>query len=108
MLGLDNLSFNDIKNTSKESLKILVNNRINITALEELQNKKSTLRKMSSLRYDKLEMQPYLVDDKLATRLKPSKYSVIIKVGSSYGKKDSCPICSNAEDAQYTSLNVGI
>ena len=70
MLGLDNLSLNDIKNTSKESLKILVNNRINITALEELQNEKSTLRKMSSLRYEKLEMQPYLADDKLPTRLK--------------------------------------
>ena len=103
MLGLDNLSLSDIKNTSKESMKILVNNRINITALKELQNEKSTLRKISSLRYQKLEIQPYLVDDELPTRLKQQVFrwrTRMIKVGWNYGKEVQCPICSNSEDTQ--------
>ena len=104
MLGLENLSFSDIKSTSKESLKALINDRINITALEELLSEKSKLSKVSELTYTKLEMQQYLLDENLSTRQKQLLFrwrTKMTKVGWNYGKKDMlCPICSDAEDTQ--------
>ena len=103
MLGLEYLSFEAIKNMSKEAFKALVSNRIKITALEDLSMEKSTLSKMTNLSYKDLEMQPYLAYDNLPTRLKQQLFkwrTRMVKVGWNYGKKDKCPICSNADDTQ--------
>ena len=103
MLGLKDLSFEEITKKSKDSLKILVDNRIKIVALEDLLNEKSTLIKMSDLSYGNLEMQPYLYDDRLPTRLKQQLFrwrTKMVKVGWNYGKKEKCPICSSSDDTQ--------
>ena len=102
-LGMDSLSFDDIKNMSKESLKVMVNNRVNTTALKELTDEKNTLSKVSGLMYDKLEMQQYLFDENIPTRLKQQLFrwrTRMVKVGWNYGKKDKCPICSDSDDTQ--------
>ena len=103
MLGLSNMSFDDVKNTNKEALKVLVNNRISITALQELELEKLTLSKVSNLTYDALEIQPYLTDTSLPVRIKQLIFrwrTRMVRVGWNYGKKETCPICSGAEDTQ--------
>ena len=70
MLGLSNVSFEDIGNMSKEVLKDLITERTNIVVLENLLSEKNNLSKMAQLSYDKLEIQPYLTDPKLPIRLK--------------------------------------
>ena len=103
MIGLDTLSFNDIAKTSKEALKALVQNRIKVTAFKELLEEKNGLSKISGLSYTDLELQPYLVDHNLPTRLKQQLFrwrTRMIKVGYNYGSKVACPICSSSEDTQ--------
>ena len=102
-LGMDSLSFDDIKSMSKEGLKALVNNKINVTALRELTEEKNKLSKVSGLMYDKLEMQQYLLDEDFPTRLKQQAFkwrTRMIRVGWNYGKKGKCPICSDSDDTQ--------
>ena len=102
-LGMDSLSFDDIKSMSKEGLKALVNNKINVTALRELTEEKNKLSKVSGLMYDKLDMQQYLLDEDFPTRLKQQAFkwrTRMIKVGWNYGKKGKCPICSDSDDTQ--------
>ena len=103
MLGLSNVSFEDIGNMSKEVLKDLITERTNIVVLENLLSEKNSLSKMAQLSYDKLEIQPYLTDPKLPIRLKQQAFrwrTRMVKVGWNYGKKEQCPICSSADDTQ--------
>ena len=69
-IGLSELTFDSIKEMSKEELKDLVNDQINISAWNELLIEKDKLSKMTSITYDKLEIQSYLTHPTLSTRLK--------------------------------------
>ena len=61
------------------------------------------LSKVKNLTYSELEMQTYLSETKLPTRLKQLAFrwkTRMIKVGWNYGRKEKCPICFDAEDTQ--------
>ena len=102
-IGLTELSFDCIKEMNKAELKNLVNDHISSSAFDELQSEKVKLSKMTSLTYDKLEIQPYLTDPTLSTREKLLMFRWrmrMIKVGWNYGKKEKCPLCLQADDTQ--------
>ena len=102
-LGLVDKSFDEIALKSKESLRTLVTEKMYEVALENLREESLKLSKLATTSYSKLEMQSYLTGDKLSTRLKQLAFrwrTKMIKVGWNYGKKESCPICLQADDTQ--------
>ena len=104
MLGLERLSFEEISEKSRESMRTLINEKINQRAFFELEREKEKLSKIAGLPYTKLEMQAYLSDSELPTRLKQLAFkwrTRMIKVGWNYGNKQKCPICKINDDTQY-------
>ena len=102
-LGLADISFDEISKKSKESLRTLVNDRMNEAAYEHLEKESLKLSKVATSSYSKLEMQGYLKEAKIPTRLKQLAFrwkTRMIKVGWNYGNKDRCPICLQADDTQ--------
>jgi exonuclease III len=102
-LGLEHLTFDEISKKSKESLRTLINDKIDNLALLELEEEKQKLSKVAGIPYTKLEMQAYLSDAELTTRLKQLAFrwrTRMIKVGWNYGTKQKCPICLIGEDTQ--------
>ena len=102
-LGLKELSFVEIGNMSKNALKDIVSKRTRFVALNELLEEKSCLSKVAHMKYDKLEIQPYLTDKHLPIRIKQQAFrwrTRMVKVGWNYGRKDKCPICLDADDKQ--------
>ena len=102
-LGLKELSFVEIGNMSKNALKDIVSKRTRFLALNELLEEKSCLSKVAHMKYDKLEIQPYLTDKHLPIRIKQQAFrwrTRMVKVGWNYGRKDKCPICLDADDKQ--------
>ena len=102
-IGLSNLSFEDISSKTKETLKKLVTEKIIEAAFTELEGEKRSLSKVAMITYEKLEIQPYLVDANLSTRIKRLVYkwrTRMIKVGWNYGEKVKCPICLQVDDTQ--------
>ena len=101
-LGLVNISFDEISLKSKESLRKLINERINEVALKYLKEESQSLSKVGNMSYSKLEMQSYLTGN-MPNRLKQLAFrwrTKMIQVGWNYGKKESCPICLQANDTQ--------
>ena len=91
-LGLSTLSFDEIAEMEKESLKKLVHERMASTALEDLEREKEGLSKMSRLKYDKLELQPYLCSPDLTLKQKRLTFrwrTRMVKVGRNFGSKDN-------------------
>ena len=102
-IGLSNLSFEDIATKTKETLKKLITEKIIEAAFTELEGEKRSLSKVAMITYEKLEIQPYLVDANLSTRIKRLVYkwrTRMIKVGWNYGEKVKCPICLEVDDTQ--------
>ena len=102
-IGLATLSFKDIALKSKENLRNVVMEKIRYTAFQELEEEKKNLSKVAGISYSKLEMQPYLYEPKLTTKLKQLTYkwrTRMIKVGWNYGEKGMCPICLDENDTQ--------
>jgi hypothetical protein len=102
-LGLEHLTFDEISKKSKESLRTLVNDKITKLAFLELEQEKQKLSKVAGIQYTKLEMQAYLSDDQLSTRLKQLAFrwrTRMIKVGWNYGTKEKCPLCLAGDDTQ--------
>lgn len=62
--------FEEISEKSKESMRTLINDQIKLKAFLELEREKIKLNKIAELSYTKLEMQSYLSDNQLPTRLK--------------------------------------
>ena len=101
-LGLVNISFDEISLKSKESLRKLINERINEVALKYLKEESQSLSKVGNMSYSKLEMQSYLTGN-MPNRLKQLAFrwrTKMIQVGWNYGKKESCPICLQVNDTQ--------
>ena len=74
-----------------------------VTAFNELEKERGTLKKIAELKYDKLEMQPYLMDADLTLKQKQLLFkwrTKMVKVGWNYGSKVKCPICSEGDDTQ--------
>ena len=88
---------------SKESLKNLLKIKVQEAAFQELLASKSSLSKMSDLKYDKLIMQPYLSINSVSNthkRLEFSWRTKMLKVNWNYGLKINCPLCHEEEDTQ--------
>ena len=62
--------FEEISEKSKESMRTLINDQIKLKAFLELEREKIKLNEIAGLSYTKLEMQLYLSDNQLPTRLK--------------------------------------
>ena len=102
-LGLNFLSYFEIGNKSKEQLKTLITDQIATVSLRYLDAEKQKLSKIANISYPKVEIQAYLVDPHLTTRLKQLTFkwrTRMIKVGWNYGVKEQCPLCQNADDTQ--------
>ena len=102
-IGLSDHSFEDIRKKSKSEMKELVNNQIRSSAFTELEVEKAAMSKLSSVSYDKLQIQSYLTDQALPTRLKILAFkwrTRMVNVGWNFGRKDKCPLCMDADDTQ--------
>ena len=102
-LGLEHLTFEEISEKSKESMRTLINDQVKLKAFLELEQEKLKLNKIAELSYTKLEMQSYFSDNQLPTRLKQLAFrwrTKMIKVGWNYGNKHKCPICQIGDDTQ--------
>ena len=102
-LGLGGLTFADIAAKSKSDIRAQVIEKIYQVAFEELEMQKKELSKVKNLSYSKLELQPYLTEAKLPTRLKQLAFrwkTRMIRVGWNYGVKEKCPLCLKADDTQ--------
>ena len=102
-VGLTELSFEQIKEMSKEKLKDLVNDHIRSSAFNQLQEDKMKLSKIASKTYDKLDIQPYLTDATVPVRLMILTFRWrmrMINVGWNFGKKEKCPLCLKEDDTQ--------
>ena len=84
-LGLKELSFVEIGNMSKNALKDIVCERTRIVALNELLEEKSSLSKVAHMKYDKLEIQPYLTDKHLPIRIKQQVFRWRTRLGGTTG-----------------------
>ena len=105
-IGLGHLSFDDIKSLSEDQLKIMVKIKIKETAFNSLLKDKERCSKLKTLKYNSLEIQPYLTtDSKLTIQMKQMMFrwrSHTINVKQNIGVKDAmCPLCKEADDTQY-------
>ena len=102
-IGLQALTFQDVKQMSQGALRSLVKKNILETAFKHLLGLKSSLSKLSSLHYDKLAIQQYLLDPDTTTRHKRLKFrwrTKMITVNWNYGQKTTCPLCEKHADTQ--------
>ena len=102
-LGLEHLTFEEISEKSKESMRTLINDQVKLKAFLDLEQEKLKLNKIAELSYTKLEMQSYFSDKQIPTRLKQLAFrwrTKMIKVGWNYGNKRKCPICQVGDDTQ--------
>ena len=100
-----NLTLEDMAGMSKHVLRNQVKKKLEVAALNLLNDKKKSLSKMSNLEYQSLTVQPYLTSSTTSTRLKRLQFkwrTNMVKVGWNYGNKVKCPLCqpSEAEDTQ--------
>jgi hypothetical protein len=102
-LGLKDFPMSKIAEMSKEALKQLVKKHAEITALSDLNARKSGLSKISSLAYNKLAFQSYLMARTTSKRQKRLQFrwrTRMVNVGWNYGDKRKCPLCNEADDTQ--------
>ena len=101
-LGLE-ISFEEVGAMNKEQLKILIDNQLAKHAFEDLNSEKAKFSKMTSISYDRLEIQSYLADPQLSVKLKQLTFkwrTRMISVGWNFGQKLLCPLCKMEEDTQ--------
>ena len=60
-IGLEYMSFENIKNMKKEQFRSLIKMKCKITSFEYLQKKKEPKSKMSKIKYHELNIQQYLI-----------------------------------------------
>ena len=102
------LNLNQIKIYSWSRFKDLVQRKCNEAAFEHLSNLKSTHSKLSNIKYEKLQMQPYLHektfhsgDARVLFRFRTRMVRVRANYKSMYDNGDTlCPLCSTGEDTQ--------
>ena len=97
------MSFEEIAEMSRESLRKLLREKMTDITYEELMEEKDRLKRLNGLVYKKLELQPYLSSPDLTMRQKQLIFkwrSRMVKVGWNYGAKNLCPLCSVADDTQ--------
>ena len=102
-IGLQALSFQDVKQMHQGTLRSLVKKNVVETAFKHLLERKSSLSKLSSLHYDQLAMQQYLLDPDTTTRHKRLRFrwrTKMITVNWNYGQKTTCPLCKEHDDTQ--------
>ena len=105
-IGLSHLSYEDIKSMGTESLRVMLKSKIRETAFNQLLADKEKCKKLRTLKYPKLEFQPYLSSKStLTNKMKRVLFrwrSHTINVKQNIGMKDAkCPLCKNADDTQY-------
>ena len=103
------LSLNKIKQMKKEEWKSLINNKIKIKAFTELQEEKTTKKKLNQLTYniDHWKIKEYFCQYtshqssliyKVRTRMLPVKGNFC---SSNQLDKTICPLCRNNNDTQH-------
>ena len=94
-LGMNLTGFKEIAEMSQEKLKLLLEEQSNTAALKYLDLEKQKLSKIASFTYPKLEIQSYLLDPHLSTKMKQLVFkwkTRMVHVGWNYGLKEQCPI----------------
>ena len=104
-LGLGHLTLEDIASKTKYSMKKIVKEASEKTALQYLMDKKQGLSKLKDLKYDKLKFQPYLACHQMNNREKNLAFSLRTRMAnlpSNYGVKTHCKLCQDptTEDNQ--------
>ena len=100
-----------IRKQSKNQFKQLVKKRAKEFAFKELMKKKTNLSKLRSIHYDDLEIQPYLVSDRLTLEQKRTVFQFRIRVanfGENYrGGREVilCPLCKDHPDTQEAAFS---
>ena len=100
-IGMGDISFEDIKQKSKDAFKIEVKTKIRELAFTTLRNEKDTKSKMRNLNYESFNIQPYLVSDKLSLRQKQLICKIragMIETPDNYGRDVPCRLCYLARD----------
>ena len=100
-IGMGDISFEDIKQKSKDAFKKEVKTKIRELAFITLKNEKDTKSKMRNLNYESFNIQPYLVSDKLSLRQKQLICKIragMIETPDNYGRDVLCRLCFLARD----------
>ena len=100
---------NDIKNMKKNEFKKLVKTHCKDAALNYLLDGNHDKTKLRKLHYYSLEIQPYLLSDKLTTKSKQCFFKFrthMVNVSYNYGGTKTCKLCNiNEMDTQEHIFN---
>ena len=99
---LEYLSFNNIKHMKKEQFKGLVKMKCKKVAFTELTKEKETKSKIKHIQYKSLQIQPYLVSNKINLRRKKLIFKIrtrMIATADNFGQSVPCKICHLQEDS---------
>ena len=78
-------------------------NKREVPRIQKKNSEKEKLSKIAKFTYAKLDIQPYLLDPNLPTKMKQLAFkwrTRMIQVGWNYGQKEQCPICRKSDDTQ--------
>ena len=93
-----NLSHEQLKKISKQKLSKIVKKQVKQKAFEDLSEVKDTHKKTKNLKYDKLQIQPYLryltLDDaKMAFKIRSNMIDVKSNFSSQHRQNMNCRLC---------------
>ena len=115
LIGLS-MTFNDIKSHSTNQFKSLVGEKIREYTFKWLIAEKNKLKSVKHIKYDRFEMQNYLLSDKINTTEKMLLFQMRTKTLPLYAYRKfdhpdgnlNCPFCDKEEDTLYHQVTCSV